>query len=140
MYGRIKLMHQGHTVIIERMGSKAGQMQGFRAYLRTACSMCPVKKTNCGRELTGVGREAFEKSAFIGQSGIAKTEARLSLNAGYRRLPQAEGKLFRTARRRTAQPFQERHIANRSNGALPREETRLQEIEQNIMRIREAAV
>ncbi|MBQ8851834.1 MAG: hypothetical protein IJZ66_05275, partial [Oscillibacter sp.] len=74
MEGEITLEWQGRDITIRR-GKKGNTPFGaFSAvYTGTNEPVPGLTGDNCGELLTGVGREVFERSAFIGQNGMGVT-------------------------------------------------------------------
>lgn len=72
MEGRMELDLKGRRIVIERSSSRSGLMQGFSAYY--ADSGEPLKGyngSNAGDLLVGLSRDAFERSVFVGSSGLS---------------------------------------------------------------------
>ena len=76
MEGEITLEWQGRDITIRR-GKKGNSAFGsFSAvYTGTEEPVLGMTGDNCGELLTGVGRDVFERSAFIGQSGVTINSA-----------------------------------------------------------------
>ena len=76
MEGEITLEWQGRDITIRR-GKKGNSAFGsFSAvYTGTEEPVPGMTGDNCGELLTGVGRDVFERSAFIGQSGVTINSA-----------------------------------------------------------------
>lgn len=76
MEGEITLEWGGRDITIRRGKKGNAPFGAFSAvYTGTEEPVPGLTGDNCGELLTGVGREVFERSAFIGQSGMALTSA-----------------------------------------------------------------
>lgn len=76
MEGEITLEWGGRDITIRRGKKGNAPFGAFSAvYTGTGEPVPGLTGENCGELLTGVGREVFERSAFIGQSGMALTSA-----------------------------------------------------------------
>ena len=76
MEGEITLEWQGRDITIRRSRHGNTPFGAFSAvYTGTGERVPGMTGDNCGVLLTGVGREVFERSAFIGQSGMAISSA-----------------------------------------------------------------
>lgn len=76
MEGEITLEWRGRNITIRRGKQGATPFGAFSAvYAGTEEPVPGMTGENCGELLCGVGRETFERSAFIGQSGLALTSA-----------------------------------------------------------------
>ena len=76
MEGEITLEWQGRDITIRRSKKGNSAFGSFSAvYTGTQEPVPGMTGDNCGELLTGVGRDVFERSAFIGQSGVAINSA-----------------------------------------------------------------
>ena len=74
MVGEIILEWQGHDITIRRSKKGANPFGAFTAvYTGTEDPVPGMTGDNCGELLTGVSRDVFERSAFIGQNGMGVT-------------------------------------------------------------------
>ena len=106
---------------------------GFIRFFRRGSSLPELSAANCGQMLTGVGREVYERSAFIGQGGtLAITTA-----------PELEKRiadLVTTGREdvsyaQTEQRLREmrnRRRVNRSVGQIPELEGQLEQVREQL--------
>ena len=70
MEGELVVEHQGRSITIRRGPRGTVPMGSFSAvYTGTQAPVPGLTADNCGQFLTGVGREVFERSAFIGPGG-----------------------------------------------------------------------
>lgn len=71
MTGEILLTWQGRDIILRRSTKGSGPFSGFEAvYADTGDPVPGLTGENCGEILFGVGREVYQRSAFVGQSGV----------------------------------------------------------------------
>ena len=84
MAGEIQLVWQGREVTLRRFSTRANPFGGFEAvYTATGDPVPGLTAANAGERLTGVSREVYQRSAFVGQGGAAigasgELEARVS--------------------------------------------------------------
>ena len=72
MEGRLRVVHEGRRITIERSSTARGPLAVFRAF--DTDSGQPIEELtaqNCGQILLGVPRQVFERSAFLRQDGAA---------------------------------------------------------------------
>ena len=129
MEGEITLEWQGRDITIRRGKKGASAFGAFSAVYTGTEELVPgMTGDNCGELLTGVGRDVFERSAFIGQSGVTinsapELEKRIAalVSSGEEDVSysQAEGQLKEWANRRKV---------NKTVGLIPKLE---QELDQN---------
>ena len=71
MAGEVLLTWQGRDIRIRRFAKGASPFGGFEAVDAATGEPVPgLTGENCGEALLGVGREVFQRSAFVGQSGL----------------------------------------------------------------------
>ena len=71
MEGRLEVDVKGRRVVIERSSGKSGVMQNFSAYYAdTGEVLAGYNGQNAGELLVGLSRDAFERSVFVGTSGL----------------------------------------------------------------------
>ena len=71
MEGEMLVEAQGQDIILRRFLVKNTPFGGFSAQYAASGEPVPgMTGTNCGEMLLGVGREVFERSAFLGQGGV----------------------------------------------------------------------
>ncbi len=74
MEGSIQLNWNGRDITLRRTSKGTSPLSQFQAvYTGTEEPVPGLSADSVGELLTGVGREAFERSAFVGQSGLAVT-------------------------------------------------------------------
>ena len=72
MEGSVELVWQGRTVLLRRSARGNTPFGQFEAvYADTGAPVPGLTGANAGESLTGVPREVFERSAFLGQGGAA---------------------------------------------------------------------
>ena len=146
MSGEIQLEWQGRDITLRRFPSRANPFGGFEAVYTASGDPVPgLTAANAGEQLTGVSREVYQRSAFVGQGGAAigasgELEARISALA-----TSGQEDVSYSAVERTLKDWRNRRRANRSNGLIPQlEEARseldaaLREMEQTRRRKGEA--
>lgn len=128
MAGEVQAEWQGREVTLRRFPTKTNPFGGFEAvYTATGDPIPGLTAANVGEQLTGVGREVYLRSAFVGQGGAAigasrELEARVSALAA-----SGEEGVSYTAVERTLKDWRNRRRANRANGLIPQlEEERAQ--------------
>ena len=146
MSGEIQLEWEGTDIIIRRFPARANPFGSFEAVYTASGDPVPgLTAANVGERLTGVSREVYQRSAFVGQGGAAigasgELEARVSALA-----TSGQEDVSYSAVERTLKDWRNRRRANRSTGLIPRlEEERseldaaLRELEHTRRRKREA--
>lgn len=128
MSGEAELEWEGKDVIIRRFPTRANPFGGFEAVYAASGDPVPgLTAANAGERLTGVGKEVYLRSAFVGQGGTAiggsrELEARVSALA-----TSGEETVAYSAVERTLKDWRNRRRANRANGLIPQlEEERAQ--------------
>ena len=129
MEGQLELELQGRTLVLQRSSENGKPFGVFRAWDKsTGIAVDSLNAENCGRQLLGVEREVFRRTAFLGGSELTVTQdsdlsRRLEQLAAAGRetdsFPAAEGRL---------KAWQNRLRYNRS-GEIPRALERLREME-----------
>lgn len=75
MAGEIELTWEGRDITLRRYPKGSNPFGGFEAVDRTTgLDIADITADNCGEMLVGVGREVYQRSAFVGQSN-AKVDA-----------------------------------------------------------------
>ena len=121
MEGAIQLNWNGRDITLRRTGKGASPLSQFQAvYTGTEESVPGLTADSVGEILTGVGREAFERSAFVGQSSLAVTgsaelERRISaiVSSGQEDVSYSE-----TEQR--LRSWKNRRYSNQKNGLIPK--------------------
>ena len=134
MEGEIQLEWQGREITLRRGPRGNTPFGSFSAvYTNSGEAVPELSAANCGQMLTGVGREVYERSAFIGQGGtLAITTA-----------PELEKRiadLVTTGREdvsyaQTEQRLREmrnRRRVNRSVGQIPELEGQLEQVREQL--------
>ncbi len=138
MAGEAQVEWQGQEITLRRFPTRTNPLGGFEAVYTASGDPVPgLTAASVGEQLTGVGREAYLRSAFVGQGGAAigssrELEARIAALA-----TSGEEEVAYSAVERTLKDWRNRRRANRANGLIPQlEEERaqlhvtLQEMEQ----------
>ena len=138
MAGEAQVEWQGQEITLRRFPTRTTPLGGFEAVYPASGDPVPgLTAASVGEQLTGVGREAYLRSAFVGQGGAAigssrELEARIAALA-----TSGEEEVAYSAVERTLKDWRNRRRANRANGLIPQlEEKRaqldvtLQEMEQ----------
>ena len=135
MEGVLECEHRGRVITLRRYTRGAVPMGVFEAvYSDTGEPVEGMTGENCGELLVGVGREAFERSAFLRQSGLSVSQApelerRIAalVTTGEEEVSfsQTEGRLREWLRRRKFN----------SSGQIPRLEGELRQVEDTLTRM-----
>jgi hypothetical protein len=121
MEGEVQLCWQGREITLRRSSRANAPLGVFQAvYTGTEEPVPGLSGDTAGELLTGVGREAFERSAFLGQgamavTGSAELERRISaiVSSGQ------EDVSFSEAEQRL-RDWRNRRRSNQKNGLIPR--------------------
>ena len=124
--GEIHLEWQGKDILLRRFPTRANPFGGFEAVYTASGDPVPdLTAANVGEKLTGVSREVYRRSAFVGQSGAiigasGELEARISalVTSGHEDVSYSIVE-------RTLKDWRNRRRVNRSNGLIPRLEEEL---------------
>ena len=120
MAGELRLEWQGRDVTIRRFPTRANPFGGFEAVYTASGDPVPgLTAANAGERLTGVSREVYQRSAFVGQGGAAigasgELEARVSALA-----TSGQEDVSYSAAERALKDWRNRRRANRANGLIP---------------------
>ncbi len=139
MEGSMDVEHQGHTITLRRTGKAGAPLSQFQAvYTGTEESVPGLSSDNVGEYLTGVGREVFERSAFVGQSGLAisgsaELERRIAaiVSSGQEDISYSE-----TEQR--LRDWKNRRQSNQKNGIIPRLEAERSQVAATLERLESA--
>ncbi len=132
MEGEIQLCWRGEEITLRRFGKKNNPFGGFEAVYTASGDPVPgLTGDNAGERLIGVGREMYERTAFVGQgraavAGSAELEKRIAALA-----TAGEEEVSFTQTQRTLKDWLNRRRANRANGLLP-------ELDKAILEVKEA--
>ena len=130
MSGEIQLEWEGKDITLRRFPARANPFGGFEAVYTASGDPVPgLTAANAGERLTGVSREVYLRSAFVGQGGAAigasgELEARVSALA-----TSGQEDVSYSAVERTLKDWRNRRRANRSNGLIPRLEEERSELD-----------
>ena len=130
MSGEIQLEWEGKDVTLRRFSTRANLFGGFEAVYTASGDPIPgLTAANVGERLTGVSREVYQRSAFVGQGGAVigaggELEARISALA-----TSGQEDVSYSAVERTLKDWRNRRRANRSNGLLPQLEGEIAELD-----------
>ena len=130
MAGEIQLEWQGRDITLRRFPTRANPFGGFEAVYTASGDPVPgLTAANAGEQLTGVSREVYQRSAFVGQDGASigangELEARISALA-----TSGQEDVSYSAVERTLRDWRNRRRANRSNGLIPQLEEELSELD-----------
>ena len=136
MEGEIQLVWQGREITLRRFAKGSVPFGGFSAvYTGTQEPVPELTAQNCGETLTGVSREVWERSAFIGSAptlaidGTPELERRINalFSSGQEDVSfsQTQAKLKEWLRRRQ----------HNRTGAIPRMEAELAQTEDTLTRM-----
>ena len=141
MEGEVELEWQGRAITLRRGPRGNTPFGSFSAvYTGTEEPVPGLTAQTCGELLTGVGREVFERSAFIGSGGNLTVTAAPELEKRIAALvssgeedvsySQTEGRLKEWLNRRRV---------NKSVGLIPRLAQELEEVEEALSQVEETA-
>lgn len=141
MEGEVELEWQGRAITLRRGPRGNTPFGSFSAvYTGTEEPVPGLTAQTCGELLTGVGREVFERSAFIGSGGSLTVTAAPELEKRIAALvssgeedvsySQTEGRLREWLNRRRV---------NKSVGLIPRLTQELEEVEASLTQVEETA-
>ncbi len=120
MSGELELDWEGKEITLRRFPARTSPFGGFEAvYTATGDPVPGLAAANAGERLTGVSREVYLRSAFVGQGGAAigasrELEARVAALA-----TSGEEDVSCSAVERTLKDWRNRRRANRANGLIP---------------------
>ena len=120
MSGEIQVEWQGQEITLRRAPTRTNPFGKFEAvYTATGDPVPALTAANAGEQLTGVGREVYLRSAFVGQGGAAiaasgELEARIAALA-----TSGEEDVAYSTVERTLKDWRNRRRLNRSNGLIP---------------------
>ena len=120
MAGEVELEWQGREITLRRSPTKTNPFGGFQAVYTASGDPVPgLTAAGAGEHLTGVSREVYLRSAFVGRGGAAigssgELEARISALA-----TSGEEDVAWSAVERTLKDWRNRRRANRANGLIP---------------------
>ncbi len=139
MAGELRLEWRGKDITIRRFPSRANPFGGFQAVYTASGDPVPgLTAANAGEQLTGVGKEAYLRSAFVGQGGAAigasgELEARIAALA-----TSGEEDVAYSAVERTLKDWRNRRRANRANGLIPQLEGELAALDASLREMDDA--
>ena len=120
MAGEAQIEWEGREITLRRFPTRTNPLGGFEAvYTATGDPVPGLAAANAGEQLTGVGKEVYLRSAFVGQGGAAispsrELEARIAALA-----TSGEEDVAYSAVERTLKDWRNRRRANRANGLIP---------------------
>ncbi len=136
MAGEMQVEWQGRDITLRRFPIRTSPFGGFEAvYTATGDPVPGLTAANAGEQLTGVGKEVYLRSAFVGQGGAAigasgELEARISALAA-----SGQEDVSYSAAERALRDWRNRRRANRSNGLIPQLEGEMSELDSTLREI-----
>lgn len=133
MAGEIRLDWQGQDITLRRFATKTNPFGGFEAVYTASGDPVPsLTAANAGEQLTGVTREVFLRSAFLGQNAAAvsqngELEARITALA-----TSGQEDVSYSAVERRLKDWRNRRRANRASGLIPELEEELRDLERTL--------
>lgn len=130
MEGTMDIVWRDRAITIRRFTKGAVPFGGFEAvYTGTAEPVPGLTADSCGQTLLGVGREVYERTAFVGQAGLTidgapELERRIAALAA-----SGEEEVSYSQVERRLKDWRNARQANRATGAIPRKEQELAEVE-----------
>ena len=139
MAGEMLVEWQGKDILLRRFPTRTNPFGGFEAVYASSGDPVPdLTAANVGEQLTGVSREVYLRSAFVGQGGAAigasgELEARISALATSGQEDTAYSDVERTLK-----DWRNRRRANRANGLIPQLEEDRAEVDAALEEMAEA--
>ena len=135
MEGEMLVEAQGQDIILRRFLVKNTPFGGFSAQYAASGEPVPgMTGTNCGEMLLGVGREVFERSAFLVQGGVVTPAPELERRiAALVSTGQEDVSYTQTADQ--LREWLNRRQVNKSVGLIPKLEEELQETDGVLARL-----
>ena len=139
MSGEMQIEWQGKDITIRRFPTRTNPFGGFEAvYTATGDPVPGLTAASVGEQLTGVSKEVYLRSAFVGQGGAAigangELEARVSALA-----TSGQEDVSYSAVERTLKDWRNRRRANRANGLIPQLEEEKSGIDAALREVEEA--
>lgn len=139
MWGELQLDWEGRDITLRRTTNRSGPMQAFEAVYTASGDPVPeLTGANAGQTITGVGREAFLRSALVGQNSTAIThtaelESRIAALA-----TSGQEDVSYSATERVLKDWKNRRRANRANGQIPELEKKLVQVEGRLDELKQA--
>lgn len=132
MEGSLEVEWQGRSITIERRSSARAPMGIFTAYeTATGTAVPELTAENCGKQLCGVERSVFERTAFIRQLGLPVSEdAALEKRLGALVATGEEGKSYSELERELHNLRNK--YSTRSNGRVARLVERREELSRRL--------
>ena len=130
MSGEMQVEWQGKDITLRRFPTRANPFGGFEAVYTASGDPVPgLTAANVGEQLTGVGKEVYLRSAFVGQGGTAigaskELEARVAALA-----TSGQEDVSYSAVERTLKDWRNRRRANRANGLIPQLEEEIDRLD-----------
>lgn len=130
MAGEMRVEWQGQDITIRRSPTRTNPFGGFEAVYTASGDPVPgLTAANVGEQLTGVGKEVYLRSAFVGQGGAAigassELEARVAALA-----TSGQEDVSYSAVERTLKDWRNRRRANRANGLIPQLEEEISSLD-----------
>lgn len=120
MSGEAQVEWRGQDITLRRSSTKASPFGKFQAVYTASGDPVPgLTAANAGEQLTGVGREVYLRSAFVGRGDAFIGESR-ELEARVAALATSgEEDVAYSAVERTLKDWRNRRRLNRSNGLIP---------------------
>ena len=130
MAGELQIQWEGRDITIRRFPIRTSPFGGFEAVYTASGDPVPgLTSANAGERLTGVGKDAYLRSAFVGQGGAAIGESR-ELEARVSALATSgEENVSYSAVERTLKDWRNRRRANRANGLIPQLEEEVSQLD-----------
>ena len=131
MEGEVLLEWQGREITLRRGPRGSTPFGAFSAvYTATGEAVPGLTAASCGELLTGVGREVFERSAFIGSGGSLTVTAAPELEKRISALVSSgEEDVSFSQAQAALREWRNRRQVNRSVGLIPKLEGELEEVE-----------
>lgn len=139
MEGSVELTWKGRDITLRRASRGSSPLSQFQAvYTGTEEPVPGLSGDSSGEMLTGVGREAFERSAFVGQSAMPVTgSAELERRIGAIVSSGQEDVSYSETEQRLRE-WKNRRQSNQKNGLIPRLEEEKAAVQSTLERLERA--
>jgi uncharacterized protein YhaN len=135
MEGEMTLEWQGRTLVVRRFSKGSVPFGGFSVTDgATGEPVAGLGPDTLGEQLTGVGRETYERTAFVGQGGISLTHSGELERRIAALVSSGEEEVSRSQVERRLKEWQNRRQHNKT-GLIPRLEGELAGLEEQLERL-----
>ena len=139
MEGAAELSWAGQEITLRRTSKGNSPLSQFQAvYTGTEEPVPGLTADSVGETLTGVGRDVFERSAFVGQSAMAVTGSAELERRIYAIVSSGQEDVSFSEAERCLRDWKNRRQSNQKNGLIPRLEEEKAKVTATLERLEEA--